>query len=336
MSRIILGVFLFSSFFLSPWSLLGQERAPVQKYEQKAGPWTVITEMEPVGNLQKRAISYRQRIFRQGPEEKAPQFLYEETTTGRVQTQLREDGLLLIQRVADHPAVVFPGEKKLVDLQLPVPKDLTLNTFGSTMNRAWFLDDGIFYHRVIYPVKIGTTTLLGFVRLDDQKKTIKESTICLEVRDNGKELQGPVTPLPVMLKMGDLVFWVNKGYHNVFYPDVVKGLWKPRKVRVLNLTTANLVEIEKVPAELIKSQIERILDFVEKQAHNQSPELECWAVKEIGKYGGPSEAARLKVLAGTIQETTSEIAPHELRTTDKVVKAAYAQALEAIEKSKGK
>lgn len=325
-----------SIVFLLPSVLLGQGNRPHEKYEHKAGGWTVTREMEPVGNLQKRAISYRQRIFRQGPDEKVPQFLFEETTTGRVQTQLREDGLLLIQRVADHPAVVFPGEKKLVDLQLPVPKDLTLNTFGSTMNRAWFLDDGIFYHRVIYPVKVGTTTLLGFVRLDDQKKEIKDSTICLEVRDNGRELQGPVTPLPVMLKMGDLVFWVNKGYHNVFYPDVVKGLWKPRKVRVLNLTTANLVEIEKVPAELIKSQIERILDFVEKQAHNQSPELECWAVKEIGKYGGPREGARLKVLAGTIKETTSEIAPHELRATDKVVKAAYAKALEAIEKSKGK
>ena len=40
----------------------------------------------------------------------------------------------------------------------------------------------------------------------------------------------------------------------------------------------------------------------------------------------------MQALSRTVQETTIEVAPNELRTTDKVVKGAYARALDALEK----
>ncbi len=56
------------------------------------------------------------------------------------------------------------------------------------------------------------------------------------------------------------------------------------------------------------------------------------AVGALARVGGPKDAERLRALSRTVEGTTIEVAPNELRTTDTVVKAAYARALDTLEK----
>jgi len=295
---------------------------------EKAGQWVATVEATPVGLPGGRARVYRQRVFRQGPEDNAPVQLYEQTSTGRIGIRLREDGLLLVQPIGPLPRLYFPGFKEPVELVLPPPRKLAKDSAYTDAGTTWFLDDCLFYSRMAFPGHL----LIGFVRLDAKRPAVTEARLCLEVVAQEQGVAGAAVVMPVVFRAGDYIWWVNTGYHNVFYPDAIVGEWKSRKLRALSLKTGAPVDPERVPDAVLAENKERLLRFVEEQAHNRSPELEIWAVGVLARVGGPKDAERLRALSRTVEETTIEVAPNELRATDTVVKSAYASALEALQK----
>jgi hypothetical protein len=301
----------------------------VVKTQEKAGKWLATVESTQAGPPGGRTIAYRQQVLRQGPDDAMPVLLYEQTSTGRVGIRLRDDGLLLVQPVGPLPRLYFPGSKEPVQLELPPPRKMNRDSAYTDAGTTWFLGDCLFYSRMAAPGHL----LIGFVRIDAGKKAVAEARLCLEVagKEQGEAYAAAVTP--VVFRAEDYVFWVNTGYHNAFYPDAVSTEWRSRKLRVLSLKTGAPVDPDRVPVEVLRRNRERLLDFVEQQAHNRAPELEVWAVGVLARIGGPKEAGRLRALSRTVEETTIEVAPNELRTTDKVVKGAYARALEALEKT---
>jgi hypothetical protein len=267
-------------------------------------------------------------VFRQGPNDRAPVQLYEQTSTGRVGIRLREDGLLLVQPVGVLPRLYFPGSGESVELELPRPRKLDRDSASTEAGTTWFLDDCLFYSRMAAPGHL----LIGFVRLDSKQQAVAEARLCLEVVAQEQGVAYAAAVMPVVFRAGDYVWWINTGHHNAFYPDAVTGEWKPRKLRALSLKTGAPVDPDRVPEAVLRQNKDRLLDFVEGQAHNRSPELEAWAVGVLARVGSLKDAERLKALSRTVQETTIEVAPNELRTTDKVVKEAYARALDALQK----
>jgi hypothetical protein len=304
------------------------EDEKVVKNREKAGKWLATVEATPVGPAAGRVRAFRQRVFRQGPDDKAPVALYEQTSSGRVGIRLRDDGLLLVQPVGALPRLCFPDTRKPVELVLPPPRKLDKNSAYTDAGTTWFLDDYLFYSRMAAPGHL----LIGFVRLDPRRQAVAEARLCLEVVAEEQGVAGAAVVMPVVFRAGDYVLWVNTGYHNAFYPDAVVGEWKPRKLRALSLKTGAPVDPDRVPEAVLRQNKDRLLRFVEQQAHNRSPELEVWAVGVLARVGGPRDAERLRALSLTVQETMIEVAPNELRTTDKLVKGAYARALDALEK----
>jgi hypothetical protein len=313
--------------FVGP-SRAGAEEETVVKSREKAGKWLATVEATPVGPPGGRARASRQRVFRQGPDDRAPVRLYEQTSTGRVGIRLREDGLLLVQPVGPLPRLYFPGSREPVELVLPPPRKLARDSAYTDAGTTWFLDDCLFYSRMAAPGHL----LIGFVRLDPKRPAVAEARLCLEVVAVEQGVAYAAAVMPVVFRAGDYVWWVNTGYHNAFYPDAVVGEWKPRKLRALSLKTGAPVDPDRVPEAVLRQNKDRLLSFVEEQAHNRSPELEVWAVGVLARIGGPKDGERLRALSRTVQETTIEVAPNELWTTDTVVKSAYTRALDALEK----
>jgi hypothetical protein len=309
-------------------SWAGAEDEIEVKKREKAGKWLATVEAKPAGPRGGRVRAFRQQVFRHGPDEKAPVRLYEQTSSGRVGIRLRDDGLLLVQPVGALPRLYFPGSREPVELALPPPRKLDKNSAYTDAGTTWFLDDYLFYSRMAAPGHL----LIGFVRLDPKRQAVAETRLCLEVVADDQAVAYAAFVMPVVFRAGDYVWWVNTGCHNVFYPNAAAGEWKSRKLRALSLKTGAPVDPYRVPEAVLRQNKDRLLGFLEEQAHNRSPELEIWAVGVLARVGGLKDSARLRALSRTVQETTIEVAPNELRTTDKVVKGAYARALDALEK----
>jgi hypothetical protein len=270
------------------------EEEAVVKSREKAGKWLATVEATPAGPRGGRVRAYRQQVFRQGPDDKAPVRLYEQTSSGRVGIRLREDCLLLVQPVGHLPRLYFPGSREPVELVLPPPRKLAKDSAYTDAGTTWFLDDCLFYSRMAAPGHL----LIGFVRIDEKNKAVAESRLCLEVVAREQGVAGAAVVMPVVFRAGDYVWWVNTGYHNVFYPDAIKGEWKPRKLRALSLKTGAPVDPDRVPEAVLRQNRDRLLRFVEEQAHNRSPELEVWAVGVLARVGGPRDALRFGHICG--------------------------------------
>src|SRR5262245_11349011 len=195
------------------------------KSREKAGKWLATVEATSVGPPGGRAVASRQRVLRQGPDDRTPVLLYEQTSTGRVGIRLRDDGLLLVQPVGPLPRLYFPGSKEPVELELPPPRKLARDSAYTDAGTTWFLDDCLFYSRMAAPGHL----LIGFVKIDARKHAVAEARLCLEVVAQEQAVAYAAVVMPVVFRAGDYVFWVNTGYHNAFYPDAVQGEWKPRK-----------------------------------------------------------------------------------------------------------
>jgi hypothetical protein len=209
-----------------------------------------------------------------------------------------------------------------VDLVLAAPRKWTYASDPSTeAGNTWFLDDCLFYDREAFPGH----RLIGFVRIDAAKKKLGESKLCYEVVEKQQAVGYAAAVLPVLFRIGDYVLWVNQGYDNSWYPDVVRGEWKSRRIRAIDLKTGEPTDSEKVPEELLRTNKDRLWKFVESQAHNRAPELEIWAVAAISRVGDAADAVRLTVLSRSIDGNVNEAGP---------VRKAYDTAVKTLESRK--
>ncbi len=305
--------------------LLCPTPAHAKQWRQAAGRWIAIVESEPADCLRCRAIPYHQRVFRQGPGDRDSVLLYERTSAGPLDIRLREDGALLVLPGA---VLFFPTSVAPVVLHLPPPRKWRgPGEPYSTLevDTTWFVGDFLFYSRLATPGH----RLMGFLRIDSTTRTLAESTLCLEVAEDEQTVAEAARPMPIVFRVADHVLWVNEGYYNDWYPELVKGEWKSRKVRALSLKTGRLVDPDTL-LEAVRQNKEQVLDFLEKQAHNRSPELEIWAVGLLGRCGEPADADRLEALSRSVKHTHMETAPNRIGSAEESVHAAYAAALDAV------
>lgn len=301
--------------------------------KHQAGKWTAFISRKDLGSPGAHARGSQHTVFRQGPDDAKPVLIFEESSTGSVQINLRDDGLLLVQPVRTLPRLYFPGSKDPATLNLPPPKNWTLRSAPSgKIGATWFLGDCLFYCRTPHPGYL----LIGFVRIDAAKKATADSKLCIEVIDYRQSEARAAEVLPIVYRVGDYVLWVNRGHHTEYHPEAVQGEWKQRKVRCLSLAKGELVDAAKIPEAVLRQNKDRLLEFVEQQAHNRSAELEIWAVGAIARVGNAADAERLKALSRTVLVTMNAVSPTRLESTDKPVKAAYAAALESLKGNSAK
>jgi len=295
----------------------GEAKELEQFHRQECGKWVATREDTLVGNPQARAQRFRQQVFRQGPEDREPVLLYEQTSTGRVGFHLRDDGLLLVQPIGPLPRLYFPRSQEPIDLVLPPQQGTDLDHGYRDPGTTWFLDDYLFYSR-----DMPGRRLIGFVRINVEERSVVENKVCIDV-DNVDEDCARVDN--AVFKAGDYVFWVNRGYFGGFSrrPPQVQSEWLVRKVRAMRMKSCELVAPEQVPLDVLRKNKERLFDFVVKQVHNRSPELEIWAVNVLAKIGTRADAEQLRALSRSFQVST---------TLDEEVRATYAATVRTLEK----
>lgn len=234
----------------------------------RAGQWSAwIKATAPdYGQYTPRAICYHQTVFRQGPQDKAPVQLFEEKSTGSVRIFLRNDGLLVVQPVAGEPRLYFPDAEQPLVLLLPPPqkwnKPFSPYTNIDHWGHLFFLDDVLFYGRYPYPGHY----LIGFVRLDVEKRRITENRLCVEVATESEPDANAAAASfarPAPIRVGNYVFWKNVGYRSDYFPDAVTGTWKQRKTRILDLKTGEVITLERVPTDIIQKHQEMLKEFIE-------------------------------------------------------------------------
>ena len=178
-----------------------------------------------------------------------------------------------------------------MDVELPPPEKWEFQSSAYTsVDQAWFLGDCLFYARKAYPGHL----LVGFERIDTAKRTVGGGKLCLEATDKEKSDASAAEPLPVVIRVGDHVLWVNTGFHNAYFPDAVGGRWKPRRLRAIDLTARRLIDLDELPEKVLRDNKDRLLTVLEKHVHNRSPELEVWVVGAIARVGGATDAERLR------------------------------------------
>jgi hypothetical protein len=241
----------------------GQRGAAFTKgQEQRLGGWRAWIEYTLVGSPMNRALKHGQVVFRQGPRETVPVKLFELTSTGGVRIVLREDGTLLVQGVGTPPALFFPYTPKGITLKLPRPSVWTDKHFGPSPalgETILWLDDLLFYGREVWPARY----LIGYLRVDAAKKQIVENRICMEAYHRNEEYAAWAASIATIppVRIGDYIFWRNRGTLNEFLPENKQGPWKKSLVRVYHLKTHKMVPFNQVPAEIRQANQEKLKDL---------------------------------------------------------------------------
>ena len=255
--------------------------------------------------------------------------LYEQTTTGSVGFQLRRDGVMFVQPVGERPQIYFPGAQKPVEVRLPKPQKWPGHgePYEQFEDTTWFLGPGLFYSTTATPGH----RLTGIVRIENATPPVVEAKLCLEVVEQEQAVASAAQPMGVAFGLEDYVLWVNRGYHNTWYPHVAEGLWKSRRVRALSAKTCELVDPRALVEPARRNKVQ-VLEFLEKQAHNRSPELEIWALELLADVGAAEDIERLQALSQVIKETNIEVAPNQFGQGQKAVREAYAATIDTIKR----
>ena len=238
-------------------------REPYRVGELHAGGWVAWIDLTAAGFGQ-RAIPYRQEVYRQAPG-RQPERLFEQTSAGAVWIRLRDDGLLCLQGVGGVPSLYFPGAREPVPIQLLPPErgaqpggypDIAANN-----GHVSFHDDVLSYGRY-YTVD---EYLIGFLRIDASGRRVAEQRLVADVyaaHDGGSGAWAASITTPPPLRIGDYLFWRNRGWDNVYYPDLVRGTWKEQRARVIDLRGGRLVEFHEVPRMLRETHAAELAPFL--------------------------------------------------------------------------
>ena len=242
---------------------------PLEIREQafRAGAWSACLVASPEGPPFLRAIPYRQTVYRQGPDDPSPVWLFEEVSTGSVALALGPDGLLFLQPSGEPPRLYFGDSSTPLLLALPDPPQwkkpyrpdsrIALNSGGHIS----FFDDLLFYGQLAAPDEY----VVGLMRIDRRKKRISQSCVSAEIsadRDSSAVAYAASIGSPAPIRVRDYVFWRNGGYGNAAPSDPAWNGWKARATRVIDVRTCALLPWSAVPQELLREHAARLAPFL--------------------------------------------------------------------------
>jgi hypothetical protein len=245
---------------------------PRRSDERTAGHWRGWVEMTLVGSPLRRALEYRQVVYRQGPG-RSPEALYALESTGRVHYRLRDDGLVLVDGVGRPPVLYFPDERQPVTVHLLSParglKKTPYRTLDLKDGHASFHGDVLFYARL----DRADGYLVGYARIDTARRRVGEQRIVVQVTPNpkrGYEQDAARVDRPEPVRAGDYLFWMNHGWDNKFDRYPVTEPWRTRRTRVIDLRSGKLISGAEVPRAVLERHVPALAPFLQ-QAANRGP-----------------------------------------------------------------
>ena len=267
---------------------------------QRAGDWRlelrVRREERPMAHAPRQHFEF----LRWAPGSTDPLRLLEEITPGRPGAFLRDDGLCFLDPVQSPPRIVFADG---TTLDYPLHKvgapcddwgftDLSANSGG----RVHFLGEDI----VVVRTSNRFTQIARF-RVDVANHTATDLLAILEVCGEGAEGQSiarAAMPVDLMLRVGDVLLWVNAGGGRKPAPGQ-EAPWRIRRLRGFDLAKGAAIDPDTLPDTFFRQHAEAILAFVEGQSHNRVAEFELWAVRRIGELGLANLTDRVIALLAT-------------------------------------
>lgn len=289
---------------LSLWLLCAAAVLPAQGRQRepwitRAGDWRVEIHYEATSQVGARATSYRQEVLRFAPGAEAGERIHVESSTGRTGVFLRDDGLCFVDPVQREPFLSFVGGQQLSyplrSAKAAGPGDRTdLDVNGG--GRVHFLGDACVVVR-----RLPTLLQVAAFEVDVQEQTATGLQEVLEVDGQGwPHNVKAAMPDRLMLRMGDLLLWVNTGVGNAFSAKAVDARWRTRRLHAYSLERRAFVELGSVDYALFARHREHVVAFLEQKSHNVVGEFEIWAVERLGTWGFVNYTQRLlQLLAST-------------------------------------
>lgn len=307
-SRKLPGPFAFALTLATTTVWLGAQAAPQIVTSLAAGGWRLEIRRGENVKPGSRAPRHAYEVLRQAPGADAPARLFTETTTGRPHAFLRDDGLCFLDPVSAKPRLVFP-DGAAVDHPLHVVgtpcedwgcDDLHANGGG----RVHFFGDDIVVVR-----SPGHLLQIARFRVDITAHTATPLTAILEVCGTGAEAQATknaAMPLLPMLRLGDVLLWVNQGAGGKMQWERLTSPWRTRALRAFDLSTQQFVDVATLPDPFFLEHHVRVLTFLEQEAQGHAVEFEAWGIRRIGELGLANDFDRVLRLLGSAQHAMAE------------------------------
>ena len=287
---------------------LGAQTAAEVVTSQTAGGWRLEIRRGENVRPGSRAPCHRYEVLRWAPGASAPECVCAETTTGRPYAFLRDDGLCFLDPVGALPRLVFP-DGVAVDHPLHVV-GMPCDDWGnddlhvSGGGRVHFFADDIVVVR-----SPGRLLQIARFRVDVTAHTATPLEAILEVcvagafADAAKSAAMPLLP---MLRLGDVLLWVNQGAGGKMQWERLAGPWRTRALRAFDLATKQFVDVATLPDQFFLQHHDRVLTFLEQEAQGHAVEFEAWGIRRIGELGLANHFARVLQLLGSAQDATAE------------------------------
>jgi hypothetical protein len=266
-----------------------------------AGDWRVEIHYTKTSRPGAHAPRFGQEVLRFAPGAEQGRRIHQEDSTGAAAVFLRDDGLCFVDPVGGPPFLSFAdGERLAYPLQPRTPcgtedyDDLNTNRGG----RVHFLGD-----QCVVVRRVRRLLQVASFEVDVERHTATPLQEILEICDD--DLARAATaeaamPDRLMLRLGDLLLWVNTGARQRYLVPDIDERWRARRLLVYSLERRTFVDLASIEYPAFDLHKERIVTFLERQSHNVVPEFETWAVERLGTWGFRNYTERLlQLLAAT-------------------------------------
>ncbi|HMQ22655.1 MAG TPA: hypothetical protein PKE00_09215 [Planctomycetota bacterium] len=300
---------------------------------ETAGAWRLEVRRGPRLNPRSRAPSHSYEVLRWAPGADTPETVFSESTTGRPVAFLRSDGLCFVDPVSAKPRIVFPDGQSL-DYPLHVVgapcddfgyDDLHANQGG----RVHFFGDDIVVVR-----SSNALMQIARFRVDVTAHTATKLDAILEVCSTGpmaQSLARASMPLEPMLRLGDVLLWVNRGASGRMQWERLEGPWRTRALHAYDLSRKQLVDVATLSKQLFLQHHEAALAFVEHEPHRHAVEFEAWIVRCIGECRLTKHFDRVLKLMTTARSATADWnGDGELKSDMRRLRRIYLDALQQL------
>ena len=303
----------------------------------RAGQWRV--EIRRGGNLRSgsRAPSHHYDVLRWAPGAAEPEHLFDEATPGRPVAVLRDDGLCFLDPVSAQPRIVFPDGVSL---------DYPLHVVGAPCD-DWGYDDlnenaggrvHFFGDDVVVVRSSNALMQIARFRVDVAAHTAGALEAILEVCGCGAEAQATARaamPDEVMLQLGDVVLWVNRGAGGRMAWERLDEPWRTRALRAYDRSRREFVDVAALPAAWFAQHHERVLEFLEREReserHRHIVEFEVWCIGRIGELGLANDTDRVIRLLATARHAMADWdGDGHLRDDLRRLRRVYLRALQQL------
>lgn len=293
----------------------------------REGGWHVQIHYEPASIRGRHVTRYWQTVRRFAPDSDDGELIHRETSSGFVRVFLRADGLCFVDPVGKQPFLSFPDGESLT---YPLPPSDTCPDWGyDDLNcngggRVHFLGDLCVIAR-----QVNARMQVASFEVDLEEHTATPLRSLVDVCGQGMHSQAiarAALPEKLMLRLGDVLFWVNRGDLNSLRQS--PSPWCTRALRAFDLEKGELIDPESLTLEWLYPHRDEIYSFIEDESHNVIAEFEMWAIPRFGEGRWTNYTDRLIQLFASISLSAGYLhVGGELQGAQRPLRSVYLEAL---------